>query len=29
MKTEAKLWPVEGEQGFKPIWPSDLGFNPT
>ena len=24
MKTEAKLWPLEGEQGFKETLPSDL-----
>ena len=23
MKTEAKLWFLEGEQGFKEIWSSD------
>ena len=28
-KFETKLWPVEGEQCFKEIWPSDLVFNPT
>ena len=27
-KIEAKLWPVEGKQCFKEIWPSDLDFNP-
>ena len=26
MKIEAKLWPLEWEQGFKEIWPSDLVF---
>ena len=29
MKIEAKLWPLEGEQGFTEIYPSDLVFNPT
>ena len=29
MKTEAKLWPLGGEQGFKEIWPSDLVFDWT
>ena len=29
MKIEAKLWPLEGEQGFKEIWSSDLVFDPT
>ena len=29
MKTEAKLWTLEGEQGFKDIWPSDLVSDPT
>ena len=29
MKTEAKLWPLEGEQDFKEIWLSDLVFDPT
>ena len=29
MKIEAKLWPLEGEQDFKEIWPSDLGFDQT
>ena len=29
MLTEAKLWPLEGEQGFKEIWPSDLVFDRT
>ena len=24
MMIEAKLWPLEGEQGFKEIWPTDL-----
>ena len=24
MKIKAKLWPQEGELGFKEIWPSDL-----
>ena len=28
MKTEAKLWPVEGEQEFKEILPSGLVFWP-
>ena len=28
MKTEAKLWPLVGEQGFIEKWPSDLVFNP-
>ena len=28
MKTEAKLRSLEGEQGFKEIWPSDLVFEP-
>ena len=28
MNTEAKLWPLEGEQGFKAIWPSELDFDP-
>ena len=26
---EEKLWPPEGEKGFKEIWPSDLAFDPT
>ena len=29
MKIEARLWPLEGEQGFKEIWPSDLVFDQT
>ena len=29
MKIEAKLWPLESEQGFEEIWPSDLVFDPT
>ena len=29
MKTEAKLWPLEGEQGFEEILPSALVFDPT
>ena len=29
MKIEAKLRSLEGEQGFKEIWPSDLVFDPT
>ena len=29
MKIEEKLWPLEGEQGLKEIWPSDLVFDPT
>ena len=29
MKIEAKLWPLEGEQGFQEIWPTDLVFDPT
>ena len=29
MKTLAKLWPLEGEQGLKAISPSDLVFDPT
>ena len=29
MKIKAKLWPLEGEQGFKEIWPSDLVFDQT
>ena len=29
MKIEAKLWLLEGEQGFKEIWPSDLIFELT
>ena len=29
MKIEAKLWPLEGEQAFEAIWPSDIVFNPT
>ena len=29
MKIEAKLWPLEGEQGFKGIRPSDLVFDLT
>ena len=27
MKTEANLWPLEGEQGFEQIWPSDFLSN--
>ena len=26
MKIEAKLWLLEGEQGFNTIWPSDPVF---
>ena len=29
MKIEAKLWPLEGEQDFKEIWPSDVVFELT
>ena len=29
MKIKANLWPLEGEQGFKEIWPSSLVFDPT
>ena len=29
MKIEAKLWPQEGEQGFKEIWHSDLVLDLT
>ena len=29
MKTEAKLWPLEGEQDFKEIWPNYLVFDLT
>ena len=29
MKIDAKLWPLEGEQNFKEIWPSDLVFKLT
>ena len=30
IKIEAKLWPLEGEQDFYSIWPSDpVFFNPT
>ena len=29
MKIEAKLWHLEGEQGFKEIRPSSLVFEPT
>ena len=29
MKSEEKLWPGEGEQGFKEIQPSVLIFDPT
>ena len=29
MKIKAKLWPLEGEQGFEQIWPSDLDFDLT
>ena len=29
MMIEAKLWPLESEQGFKEIWPSDLVFDLT
>ena len=29
MKVEAKLWPLEGEQGFKEIRPCDLVFDLT
>ena len=29
MKIEANLWPLEGKQSFKEIWPSDLDFEPT
>ena len=29
IKIEEKFWPLEGEQGFEQIWPSDLVFNPT
>ena len=29
MKTETKLWPLESEQGFEEIWPSDLVFELT
>ena len=29
MKIEAKLYPLEGEQVFKEILPSDLVFDPT
>ena len=29
IKIKAKLWPLEGEQGFKEIWPSDIVFDPT
>ena len=28
MKTEAKLWPLDGKQGFKEIWPKVLVFYP-
>ena len=28
MKTEVKLWPLKGEQGFNSIWASVL-FDPT
>ena len=28
MEIEAKLWPLEGEQGFKEIRPSGLIFEP-
>ena len=26
MKIEAKPWLLEGKQGFKAVWPSDLVF---
>ena len=29
MKIEAKLCFLESEQGFKEIWPRDIGFNLT
>ena len=29
MNIKAKLRPLEGEQGFKEIWPSDLVFDAT
>ena len=29
MKIKTKLWPLEGEQGFEEIWPSDLVFKLT
>ena len=29
MRTEAKLCPLDGEQGFIEKWPSDLVFDPT
>ena len=29
IKIEAKILPLEGEQGFEQIWPSDLVFNST
>ena len=29
MKILAKLWPLEGEQGFEQIWTSDIAFNST
>ena len=27
MKIEVQLWPLEGEQGFKEIWPSEPVFD--
>ena len=29
MKTETKLWPLQGEQGFIEKWSSDLVSAPT
>ena len=29
MKTGSKLWPLECQQGFSLIWPTDLVFDPT
>ena len=29
MKIKAKLWILEGEQGFELLWPSDLVFDST
>ena len=29
MQIEAKLWPLEGEQGFIEVWPSNLFFDLT